>query len=671
MGLNIGLFEVIINRDDIDLAIIKEIIAKERLDEEKIRVILERKNGLIDLELFEILINYTNNDITLNLILEHRENVLLKDGLLALLINKTKNPALIKKILEHQNAEESVFAACINNKNSSDDSILLAFEKTNNKADIVDDILVIGKEKHDLLLALAANLLLPHEKFIDLLNMGLNIGLFEVIINRDDIDLAIIKEIIAKERLDEEKIRVILEQKNGLMDLDLFTNLINQTNYEENLKLIFNHSKNLLLQDEHLALIISKTADSNFIQQILVHPNVKEKVFLACAQNENTSDSSMDIILVNTKKEETLALILSNRKSAEAVYYAIAQNQYTSKNDLINVIKNTKSLSTISKILEHDHLKDSTDDELYIEILKNPLTSKDNLLIIAEKAHDFKTFKMILEHKYMQLSDANTDLVLEKLINNSNFVRQLSKDKSKIGINILLDIAKKSHDLKLILSILKLNSDSTMLDNLKTEHLEEALRYYLNKGDEIDIKNHLSVKLILPLFRKLEDSRIWQDDDVLNNFIVSNLKNLYKINSVIEGEEYKTKIETAISVMKSPEILAINKIIARLKNEEPSIIWGFFYSSGKEKAMRIEKAILAVPMEERRNILSGKTPAIIKVQEALAEHRNFFSRLINGKVKYLIGGNVDAKRAASSYMDYEKIIKGIKIDEESLIKGIS
>ena len=108
--------------------------------------------------------------------------------------------------------------------------------------------------------------------------------------------------------------------------------------------------------------------------------------------------------------------------------------------------------------------------------------------------------------------------------------------------------------------------------------------------------------------------------------------------------------------MQSPEILAIKTIIDRLKNEKTSYVGGFFYSSGKEKARRIETAILAVPVEERGNILNGTSPAIIKVQEALAEHRNYFSRLIHGKAKYLNDGKVDTKDSASSYMDYKDII---------------
>ena len=214
-----------------------------------------------------------------------------------------------------------------------------------------------------------------------------------------------------------------------------------------------------------------------------------------------------------------------------------------------------------------------------------------------------------------------------------------------------------------------------VLDNFKIDKLEEALSYYLNNTDlhkdEMEIKKNLSIKLILPLFKRLEDSRPkgWLDDDVLSKFIVSNLKDIYSINSEKECKEYKKKIESAISIMQSPEVLAINKIIERLKNEKTSSIGGFFYSSGKEKAKRIEKAILAVPMEERRNILTGTSPAIIKVQEALAEHRNYFSKLIHGKAKHLSDGKVDTKGAASSYMDYEKIIKKIKIDEEKPSKG--
>ena len=687
---NISIFNAIINRDSMTPAMIRTLIDGEELTEEKTSLILKQKEGIIHEDLFEILINKTNTDENLKLILNHQKSNLLTDKQLAVIISKTRNNELIRQVLEHSNAKVKtievilldipkytvnpahweilasnqyikepligeIVKSCVNSKVILNNFLMNPSENIT-EGHIASLIKPEIRYEKQILLDLAAHRALPQEKYIDLLNALPSIDMFELVINRDDIALPLIHSLISAEELDEEKIRILLTQKKGLMDLELFTTLINQTSSEENLKMIFSHANNLLLKDEQLALIINKTKSSDFIQLILGHPNVKENAYFACARNENISDISIDIVLDKTNKQDTISIIMSNRKNTETIYQYMVKNQSTSKADLIHVIKNTKSAETISRVLEHNHLKQTEVDDFYIEILKNQATSKDDLARIAERAHNFKIFEAILDHELMQLSDSSTDLVLYKLINNHNFVSQLLDHKSKFLIDLLPKITKKAFDIKLVLAILKLNSDPLVLDNLKLEFLETALQHYLTNSGETDIKNNLNLKLILPLFKKLEESRSWLDDDILNNFIVSNLKEIYSINSAKEHEKFKVKIQHAISAMQSPEILAIKTIIDRLKNEKTSYVGGFFYSSGKEKARRIETAILAVPVEERGNILNGTSPAIIKVQEALAEHRNYFSRLIHGKAKYLNDGKVDTKDSASSYMDYKDII---------------
>lgn len=100
------------------------------------------------------------------------------------------------------------------------------------------------------------------------------------------------------------------------------------------------------------------------------------------------------------------------------------------------------------------------------------------------------------------------------------------------------------------------------------------------------------------------------------------------------------------NIMPSPEEKAISAIITRLKSKG----YSFFSVKGSDKAKEIIAAFSKIPLEDHKNILTGKSYEIIELHKALASHRNYFRRWIQGEVKINnTTGIINSCGAADSY----------------------
>ena len=76
---------------------------------------------------------------------------------------------------------------------------------------------------------------------------------------------------------------------------------------------------------------------------------------------------------------------------------------------------------------------------------------------------------------------------------------------------------------------------------------------------------------------------------------------------------------------------------------------GLFTIGMKAKSLRIETAMLDVPVEDRVNFL--QSPGSSKVMEALASHRYLGKR---GNVYLNENGQVDTEKAATTFKEFKK-----------------
>lgn len=141
---------------------------------------------------------------------------------------------------------------------------------------------------------------------------------------------------------------------------------------------------------------------------------------------------------------------------------------------------------------------------------------------------------------------------------------------------------------------------------------------------------------------KIYGCRINDDDTMLINY-VNEKRKLAKTSSTEEKILILDELENTLSSVNSPQMIATKEATKSLRDHN------HFWTTGKiEKAERIEKALSATQLEQRRYVITEQSPN--KVQEALASHRHFGR---HGKV-YKKQNEIDVENAAQTYQCLKK-----------------
>lgn len=140
--------------------------------------------------------------------------------------------------------------------------------------------------------------------------------------------------------------------------------------------------------------------------------------------------------------------------------------------------------------------------------------------------------------------------------------------------------------------------------------------------------------------------------DILLKDKVKELEREVRINSKNHNElkKIKTKIQSIIEIMNSPEVVAVQKRIKFFRDSA-----GFFTMGRNSKANAIEAALHSIPLRLRAKVISDSK--VNAVQEALATHRHLGKRGIVYKTK---GNKIDIACAAHSFVELRALFKETK-----------
>lgn len=145
------------------------------------------------------------------------------------------------------------------------------------------------------------------------------------------------------------------------------------------------------------------------------------------------------------------------------------------------------------------------------------------------------------------------------------------------------------------------------------------------------------------LFSDLAQCKIGENDTQLTSFI-DQQKQLLLSTPVEERPALLDKLETTLQGLEASkkQIAEVVSIVAELKGKAGRFTIGY-----NKKAAKIEQTLLAVPIEERTNILVS--PKFNKVMEALASHRVF------GRKEPIktANGEIDVAKAAKSFQRFK------------------
>jgi serine/threonine protein kinase len=233
------------------------------------------------------------------------------------------------------------------------------------------------------------------------------------------------------------------------------------------------------------------------------------------------------------------------------------------------------------------------------QILKDYIRTQ--LLAIQEEGNtdNLERKKLILNNKLTSLRDNTLTTEILNFINTSLD----SLDNFPSGLTEQI-IALKNELLNIPLDKRGSNTEEVQKLKAKTQDLQECSTKYL---------------ACIRLLEKIELHRISADDTEMNKFIEEKKLLLEKASSPNEFKKIEEELFNALKCMEdSIELIDnIKQVIAQFKTDTNPLKRG-----KKAKGDRIESALCAVPIEERKDILIANTSSANKVRSRIAEKRD-------------------------------------------------
>ncbi|HBI22220.1 MAG TPA: hypothetical protein DDY37_06525, partial [Legionella sp.] len=194
---------------------------------------------------------------------------------------------------------------------------------------------------------------------------------------------------------------------------------------------------------------------------------------------------------------------------------------------------------------------------------------------------------------------------------------------------------KDAQELTMHLLQFKVQGQSSILQNAEKE-IELArditdrmidIRLHPQQGNPLIAQN-------MALLKEINTHRLPGTDPLLDEFMDTNINEICN-NTTNDAALYTTnsRLVTMLASLDSPEIIDVNQTVLRLAST----------SSTRDKANNIAAAFRALPLAERRRVIS--MPEANPVQQALARHR-FFPH--TGAV-YFKDDKIDTDRAATAF----------------------
>lgn len=141
---------------------------------------------------------------------------------------------------------------------------------------------------------------------------------------------------------------------------------------------------------------------------------------------------------------------------------------------------------------------------------------------------------------------------------------------------------------------------------------------------------------------------------------VKNQKNKIEKAQLNEMPALLFELDAMKATLQSPDNQEIKSIIKSFRDQSKS----WFTLGMSKKADSIETAMSNVPLQERKNILAGKSHAIMKVKEALASHRHLHMR----EIYKTSTGELDEGKAARAYSDFKNKVQNMRASAEKPTK---
>lgn len=216
-------------------------------------------------------------------------------------------------------------------------------------------------------------------------------------------------------------------------------------------------------------------------------------------------------------------------------------------------------------------------------------------------------------------------------------------------------------------------SETTLLDDIKAETLENIAlddipfeevetvtnNLQTNDGDLIDANVQQLSDTNNKLLAQISACRVNEKDTLLIDYVEKMRKEVKTNMTESKQNEFNQQLQTILNSLNSPQVIAVKQSIQSLLNNTK------WWSDGKEiKAQRIEDALLTIPLEKRKHVITDDESSN-KVQEALASHWRK-----SGKVYKTPINEIDETKAHKMFINLKKQFATLRQEENKNTENV-